>query len=686
MPFPSVNEEDFPSVDPVFNHSVAKRKRQAPSISSISNSISSTREPATLETTPNPKPRKQTKHILSSASRASNVGHEPTTPTKSSPSKARLLQSPHTDNPHADYLPPMLSFKHERVTAKRRSATPVPPYEPPAERFTPPREVLYTPSPVKAAQIMSKSSKRKTALRPSTTKAKVHVKGKKLVLMIKKEPPDIDLSLPLPPPSPTDDPLLLSGTPGRKRSKAKRRSFVDYARDTPSIQSTSPVPVEDDHHEPQSSQVVDVDADLPPSSPIAVDSDEDDPPLPMINLQEAATPGTWSDDDDADDGFDQEGEYTGRYKTVVVPTKADPPSSCTRERMDAWGHPKSPFPYARSHGRSSSRSSMSPTPQSSGGGPITEVYNRNEADEEVGAENQPQTELQVTEVDEEIVDDARSPTPTQATPRATLANDADGNLLPGSQQDRGSSVNPFNTSPRKTWLSSARLNWSPNKVSNELPLGIQDVSGLPISQESLNVHDAQIGDVIMNEDTRSTDTILPQPGSAAITTEVQPSQRVGSTTGDRPSSATIIENEYHPTEELLEDNDKQDAEDVDRELSTPPEPDRDDDDHIVSGPHRSDSVPRSEHQDADVISGTDASPRRTLSPVHKTLIAEETANIMRLHNNTSAQVGNEYDDEVSDEGEVLDEDVIRITSNDPRAAARAAAILKMVSLYCAMLD
>jgi len=51
----------------------------------------------------------------------------------------------------------------------------------------------------------------------------------------------------------------------------------------------------------------------------------------------------WSD---SDDDFNLTGEYTGKYKMVMVPTKADPPTSGTRERMESWGRPVSPFPYS----------------------------------------------------------------------------------------------------------------------------------------------------------------------------------------------------------------------------------------------------------------------------------------------------------------------------------------------------
>ncbi|KAG6824701.1 hypothetical protein H0H92_006094 [Tricholoma furcatifolium] len=47
----------------------------------------------------------------------------------------------------------------------------------------------------------------------------------------------------------------------------------------------------------------------------------------------------WSDSDD-DDAV-EEGEYTGRFRTNSVPTKLDPPSSATRERMEDWSKTES---------------------------------------------------------------------------------------------------------------------------------------------------------------------------------------------------------------------------------------------------------------------------------------------------------------------------------------------------------
>ncbi|TFK18687.1 hypothetical protein FA15DRAFT_760509 [Coprinopsis marcescibilis] len=63
-------------------------------------------------------------------------------------------------------------------------------------------------------------------------------------------------------------------------------------------------------------------------------------------------PDGWSDsEDEADAGkgrkdaqVEGEGEYTGKWRMMKVRTKADPPSSATKSRMDIWGRPISPFP------------------------------------------------------------------------------------------------------------------------------------------------------------------------------------------------------------------------------------------------------------------------------------------------------------------------------------------------------
>jgi hypothetical protein len=239
----------------------------------------------------------------------------PSRPPSMSPSQSRrtptLLRSPHADKDRADYILPVPSHTRQHLSARARSSTPIPPYEPPAERFTPPREIF------RASPRVSKSSKRKKVLK----------------VMIKKEPPEIDLSLP-PPPSPTDDPLLLHG-----RVRSPRPPIPTHARETPLLESTPPGPSR------QISPFKCSALDFPlPGIPSDVDDNEDAniPEQPVFNFAAGAGEGSWSS---SDGGLsEQEGEYTGKFRVMHVPTKADPPTSATRERIEQWGRPISPFP------------------------------------------------------------------------------------------------------------------------------------------------------------------------------------------------------------------------------------------------------------------------------------------------------------------------------------------------------
>ncbi|KAJ3552485.1 hypothetical protein NM688_g4130 [Phlebia brevispora] len=280
-----------------------------------------------MDVTPDPKARKHARKHVSFVSGATTPVRSPSKSRKSvSPKKRNLLESPHTSNPRADYIPPSPSAPRR----KRHSVAPIPAYEPPPEQFTPPREIIYTPVPS-----MSKSSKRKSLGR---SPVKSSSKKGKLVLQIKKEPPDIDLNEPLPPASPSDDPLLLRGHPRSHKKPKRRSSQMIYARDTPPISSSSPIRAPSNE-----SRLVDMEF-----SSLNFDTDDDDGPLPAVfnfDVDHGAA-DDWTDDEPQSD-FDHTGEYTGKFKQVLVPTKVDPPSSCTQARQDAWGHPVSPYPRKR---------------------------------------------------------------------------------------------------------------------------------------------------------------------------------------------------------------------------------------------------------------------------------------------------------------------------------------------------
>jgi hypothetical protein len=224
-------------------------------------------------------------------------------------------------------------------------------------------------------------------------------KGKSLKLdttptAIKKEPPEIDLSEPMPPASPTDDPLLLSGppeedlTPRRNRHspispfKSSHRSSPAVSRSEmhlhPFLRSNSSPFRSFDTTSRTPRGASPSASTLPPSSPIddelpsdaaqfvpaALSSEESmemdqpihsgdyDGPLPVLFDNMADPVSDSDDDDDAENTVGQmrmgEGEYTGKWTDYFVHTQRDPPSSATKTRREIWGNPASPYPISRS--------------------------------------------------------------------------------------------------------------------------------------------------------------------------------------------------------------------------------------------------------------------------------------------------------------------------------------------------
>lgn len=184
----------------------------------------------------------------------------------------------------------------------------------PTLKSTPPREVILTP--------------RAT---PKPIKRKATSRLKRPATKIKSEPPEVDFSK-VRPPSPSDDPLLLSGT----RSPPLRARFTPAFSSSPSNSACNDPPVS--FAARLSGARIGGLAFTSSSSP-----DTGAHALPIFNAPRNVeeTNVAWSDSDD--DGFNLTGEYTGKFKILKVPTKADPP---TGERTGLWGRPVSPFPYS----------------------------------------------------------------------------------------------------------------------------------------------------------------------------------------------------------------------------------------------------------------------------------------------------------------------------------------------------
>ena len=292
----------------------------------------------TLEITPNPKPRKQSK----CRSRTISVD-SPTRATFSCKSsinkKSRTFatsthhEAPYATKRNANYAPRGPSPRQEVVSSRRRSVTPIPPYEPPPEQFTPPREVVIAPV-VSHASRVTKSSKRQSTAKLSK-------------VLVKNEPPDVDLSLPLPPPSPTDDPLLLSGPP-----VASSRSRFRKAKPTLARLRLDPIPPYDKQAQPcavsstsptlVSSIILDPRVSHDPNT---FNVDVTSHALPLFEPEDlSGFDNGWSD---SDSDLSRSDDYREKFTVMTVPTKVDSPVSQTGAKPKKCGS-TSPFPGTRS--------------------------------------------------------------------------------------------------------------------------------------------------------------------------------------------------------------------------------------------------------------------------------------------------------------------------------------------------
>ncbi|KAI0341515.1 hypothetical protein BDW22DRAFT_311571 [Trametopsis cervina] len=636
----------------------------------------------TIDVTPNPKPRKQSKYNA--------VADEPTTPTKSSrprastsPTKHALLRSPHASNPHADYLPDLPESSCSAVL-RHRAVTPLPHYEPPPDRFTPPREVVYTPVPS-----VSKSSKRK-----STPWSRMKNKERRLTIQIKKEPPEIDLSAPLPPGSPTDDPLLLYGPPPstKKKKRPPRASAVPmYARDTPPISSTSPIraPMTDQ------TQLIDITAmDGIDTSDGLDDTDVVEPaPLPSILTINNEGADAWSEDEpeSANDG-----QFTEKYKTLAVPTKADPPSSCTKERMDRWGRPVSPFPYQTSHNALHDEEDELPTShleQDREPSPAT-VHPT-----VLAAADNAQTSLQVGPVDAVFSDewDYKEPPPSTSPmsspfilPSRVNVGQADleYETLPPSDP-----ISPQSSSSRASSEDTYRHN--DTIIEYEVPLAGADYSSSEAGDDLLD------DEFLSSAQTRTAFDATPAQdihaeqspfGPSPPTHEAVHRAHAGMTPSDKneqifalpaishDETATVSpEPAAHRDDGVVIDDEEEDAESVVRELSHEPDfrddgEDQGNDEHLRPLPAPALQVISSPHN-----------PFQSHSP-HSSVTTSRPEKVMHVKpvsspSSNATEVLVRAEDE--DTGlEDFDPSVVKITSEDPMAAARAAAILRLHKYDC----
>lgn len=640
----------------------------------------------TIDATPNPKPRKQSKRNVAFTADPATPTASPTKASRArasaSPTKASTLQSPHASNSNADYIPPLHEGSRHSV-ARQRSMPPSPRYEPPSERFTPPREVLYTP-----VLSVSKSSKRKSIPWSRTKQENGKGNERRLTIQIKKEPPEIDLTEPLPPASPTDDPLLLHGPPpSSKRKKAVRSSLgmvSMYSRDTPPISSSSPVlrPVED------GTMLLDVnmtgmDMAMTSSDAPEVSNIEDMLP-PLFDFHDDGADSLSEGEAEAGQNYtleDQE-EFAEQYKIVAVPTKADPPSSVTRERQDRWGRPVSPFPYE-------ARQDLDPA---------------NEADEDIVDALLSSPHFAAAALDD--TSDHQPPpsaSPTSSLPSSPIRASAFPTLRTPATSNNGENMAPqFDQEPpehpRYEEYSRQLSQGHETIIEFDVPLAgdedeqsfaLEDTPTRPtffLPEELRNARKPGPSDLSWSSHL-STDNDTPAESLTAAK-EACPVDDFDELYADPdPPLHNIERGDQHPPGDILtpsqpetglnddETVDEEDAASVVRELSHEPDlRDVQDDDIADTNSWRLPDLPNKAFQ----VMTSPHNPFHIRSPTTGDLTASST------NGRSSRRLDIEWTEtrEPDDDSDLADLDlgVVKITSEDPMAAARAAAILRLVSL------
>ena len=317
-----------------------------------------------------------------------------------------VSESPYAEISSADYIPPeRLAFSPKGVSVKRRSGTPIPPYEPPPEKYTPPREIVLSPT----------RQERKPAKRAGTRKKRNSGDKQPPPLRIKTEPPEIDLNKPVPPASPGDDPILLVGPPAltvQRPSMSPTReahSFVNFEMDLDLPERerqrsrVGSEPVVTTPHAARSSSIIPPVFDFSnlPEDNGWMDSSSDGA---FVNLVELNTPagedGGWITSDEEEDQSREissttigRGEYTGKYIAYRAPIKPDPPTREELERMEEWGRPISPYPR-KSLGENGTEAPSGPPEAETAGTKNTDGIMQQSSNQETGGGSRSEEEEQ----------------------------------------------------------------------------------------------------------------------------------------------------------------------------------------------------------------------------------------------------------------------------------------------------
>ncbi|KAH9924216.1 uncharacterized protein B0H18DRAFT_439080 [Fomitopsis serialis] len=398
-------------------------------------------------------------------------------------------------------------------------------------------------------------------------------------------------------------------------------------------------------------------AQAAPSDPVFTDDeDASGDPAPVFNFSalDAASDDDWSDDGRGagrEEAEEATGEYTGRFRVMAIPTKADPPSSCTRMRMDKWGRPKSPHP----------RRSLAALEEGEEG--VDEDEDEDEVMKEVEeAEESEGREEDVLEgQDVELEEEVYQPL---VEVREELALDEDEEsyearyepaVIPVEEPDfvdlsvevhedsRTPSPTPFELLTQKT------------TEQYDFDVLMDDAS----DQDTLTEPDPDLADDFVSE--------LSSKGKerAIVHSDVSPLPSTSTVTVEAPTEAEVeVVEEYSSVDVDEEEEDRSDEAVIDRELSVLPDDESEEEEEIEA---TTEVLQHAFHPPSESRS-TDAEANPVRSPEVQPAAADE--------------YDNPADGSDDDESDSLDDGVIKITSDDPLAAARAAAILRLHDYDC----
>jgi len=348
------------------------------------------------------------------------------------------------------------------------------------------------------------------------------------------------------------------------------------------------------------------------------------------------------------------GEYTGRWNLLQVRTKADPPSSATRIRMDEWGRPISPYPYVVERNRSRSRIGEGELNESPLKGRVSRRSGSSVRGDDTAQlpiilepQSQPQ-ESQVLQDEHEDEDEAEErevremsigpEIDTRAEPEAGVEVEEDSRNLEEEMEVRAMSMEPDVENAQ------VQNEEEDEDEEDEEEREVREMSMELDADEQIPLNDTEeYRQRVFTSPAKSTYTAPPSTPSAPPMRDLS-FLGTSARRGNQPRVSVAFER----------------AAKLFGTIPTSSSPVR----AGPSSPGRSESEQEEEEQEEQVQAGSDDE------------VDEDAAMDEEMHE-SMPEAQEDFEDGSDDEDSDFDDPgLVRITSSDPKAAARAAAILK----------